>query len=250
MIERSVLMYRTLWRLSVVAMFVILVETPSASEVVLQPTELIPGDQYRLFFTTSKKRDAMSSDVADYDQFVQDAIAASPLADLGLRWQAVISTVSIDARDHTNTNLEVGLGVPIYRVDGAIISHSNAGFWPFGDLLPLSDSYAVNEFGKLIEPPADPREDFVVWTGSTRFGTAMDGSNPGGFGCDGCWSNTYGVPTAGLVGIRMMWDVQRVEELGHFYGISEVITVAPEPDGFHGAVAFLCIVVCRGRHRR
>jgi len=224
--------------------------SPAIAEVIPQPTELMPGDQYRLFFTTSKKRDAMSSDVADYDQFVQDAVADSPLADLGLKWQAVVSTVSVDARDHTNTNLEVDLGVPIYRVDGAIISHSNAGFWPFGDLLPLSDSYAVNEFGKLIEPPADPREDFVVWTGSTRFGTAMDGSNPGGLGCDGCWSNTYGVPTAGIVGIRMMWDAQRVEELGHFYGISEVITVAPEPDGFHGAVACLCIVVCLGRHRR
>lgn len=44
--------------------------TKAFSTPIAVPTVLNAGDQYRLVFVTSTFRDAMSTDIADYDAFV------------------------------------------------------------------------------------------------------------------------------------------------------------------------------------
>ena len=79
----------------------------------LIPSGLGPGDQFRLLFVTSTTRDASSTDIADYNDFVQDAAAAGHAAiqPYSAGFRAVASTSAEDARDNTSTT---GTGVPIY----------------------------------------------------------------------------------------------------------------------------------------
>ncbi len=57
-----------------------------AGTVVTVPTDLNPGDQYRLVFVTNGTRDAQSTDIADYNTFVTtEANLSTELAALGTR---------------------------------------------------------------------------------------------------------------------------------------------------------------------
>ena len=47
--------------------------------IVTVPTGLNPGDQYRLVFVTSGTRDATSTNIADYNTFVANAVVGSAL---------------------------------------------------------------------------------------------------------------------------------------------------------------------------
>ena len=151
-----------------------------AVDLVRQPPELKRGDQYRLIFTTSQGRDTTSSNIADYNDFVQSVADAAPeVGTWDLQWTAMASTASVDARDNTETNpLVYGVGVPIYRVDGQRFVNNYEGLW--GDIadgvpvegaqrLPLTD-LAITELGTPTE--LDPEflpDSFVtqVATGTT-----------------------------------------------------------------------------------
>ena len=94
----------------------------------LTPPGLAVGAKFRLLFLSSTKRDALSSDIADYNTFVQDRAAAGH-ADIqaysgGFRALGCMSAV--DARDNTGTT---GTGVPIYWLDGAKAADGYADFY-------------------------------------------------------------------------------------------------------------------------
>ncbi len=77
------------------------------------PTDLSPGDKYRLAFVTSTGRDTTSANIVDYNNFVTAHAAGVPeLAALGTTWTAIGSTVAVDARDNTGTNPTVATGLP------------------------------------------------------------------------------------------------------------------------------------------
>ena len=62
--------------------------------------QLRPGDQFRVVFLSSATRDAQSTDIADYDQFITDlAVAAGLDTYFGspVTWQALGSTATVDA---------------------------------------------------------------------------------------------------------------------------------------------------------
>ena len=83
----------------------------------LTPDGLSAGDEFRLLFLTSTKRDATSSDIDDYNTFVQTAAAAGHAAvqDYSDGFYAVASTADDDARDNTETTYTASdKGVPIY----------------------------------------------------------------------------------------------------------------------------------------
>ena len=68
------------------------------------PSDLNPGDPYRLAFVTSTTRDATSTNIADYNNFVSGvANGVTQLAALGTTWKAIGSTSADDARDNTGT---------------------------------------------------------------------------------------------------------------------------------------------------
>ena len=79
-------------------------EIPVTSDVV--PVNILIGDEFRLLFVTSGARDATSSNIADYNAFVQDAAAAghSGIQDYSGQFRALASTADVDAIDNTATN--------------------------------------------------------------------------------------------------------------------------------------------------
>ena len=94
----------------------------------LTPAGLAVGDQFRLIFLSSTKRDALSTDIADYNTFVQDRAAAGH-ADIQAYsggFGVIGCTAAVDARDNTATT---GTGVPIYWLDGAKVADDYADFY-------------------------------------------------------------------------------------------------------------------------
>ncbi len=80
--------------------------------LVVVPTGLNPGDQYRLVFVTDGTRDATSTNINDYNTFVTNEVTGSALATQlttagftpsAITWKAIGSTDSVAARDNTQT---------------------------------------------------------------------------------------------------------------------------------------------------
>ena len=94
----------------------------------LTPTGLAVGARFRLLFLSSTKRDALSTDIADYNTFVQDRAAAGH-ADIQAYsggFGVIGCTSAVDARDNTSTT---GTGVPIYWLDGTKVADDYADFY-------------------------------------------------------------------------------------------------------------------------
>ncbi|GBL15072.1 hypothetical protein MTo_02382 [Microcystis aeruginosa NIES-1211] len=151
--------------------------------LVVVPTDLLPGAQYRLVFVTAGTRDAASLDIGPYNTFVTNqATGGTPGIDTALdtalngagfdlntiTWKAIGSTESIDARDNTGTNPS-STGVPIYLIDGNRVANNNADFWD-GSL-----QHRINLQPNDVTTSAD-----FVWTGSSSNGTGYDSSQLGG----------------------------------------------------------------------
>ncbi len=102
-------------------------QTMVPNDWALKPSGLGDGDQFRLMFLTSTTRNATSSDIADYDSFVQGRAAAghSAIQSYSAQFRAVASTPTVDAHDNAMTT---GTGVPIYWLGGAKVADDYADF--------------------------------------------------------------------------------------------------------------------------
>lgn len=194
------------------------------AELVLQPEALQAGDEYRLIFLTSTTRDALSTDIDDYNVFVQATADAAPVVgSWQLEWKALTSTDQTDARDNTNTNWEIETGVPIYRVDGALFSRNNRELWPEReDIISLADlnmtelETSITDFDRLGRIP--------VWTGSSMLGVAeprltLGSPNSVAIGDARVLSSSFLVSQGG----------RSTGEPAHLYALSETLTAVPEP---------------------
>ena len=125
------------------------------------PTDLNPGDQYRLAFVTSHQMTATSSDIADYNTFGTNvANTVQELEDLGTTWASIGSTAAVDARDNTGTT---GTGVPIYRMDDVRIADDNADLWDAS----IQNGLRIDEKGEDLYGGG-----VFVWTGTVQNGTS------------------------------------------------------------------------------
>ena len=152
---------------SVILVCSILLLPPLAAlaDPITVPSDLSPGDQYRLAFVTSTSTDATSTDITTYNDFVTAvADAVSQLNALGTTWAAIASTDSETARDNTGTNPGVSTGVPIYLLDGTRLANDNAGLWSGSILTPLR----IQEDGTTAASGG-------VWTGSDQSGIGANG---------------------------------------------------------------------------
>ena len=128
--------------------------------------DFIEGRSFRLLFVTSTTRDGTSSDIADYNAFVQGRAAANGhLADLSGEFRALASTTEgVDARDNTAT---VGAGVPVYWLGGEKVADDYAdlydGSWDSGNAKTETGGGATGD----------------VWTGTNSDGTKRDGLGGG-----------------------------------------------------------------------
>ena len=96
--------------------FMVLVSVVFSSSLangeVYVPPGLSPGDRYHLAFLTAGSTDATSSNIADYNAFVQGEAAQNPSltgTDDGVSWYAIGSTPSVHARDNAL------VAAPVYR---------------------------------------------------------------------------------------------------------------------------------------
>jgi hypothetical protein len=207
--------------------------------VITVPTGLNPGDHYRLAFVTSTTRDATSSNIADYNTFVTNVANTVPqLAALSTTWSAIGSTTTVDARDNTQTNPNVGAdaSVPIYTLNNTLIDSTNAALWSSSGSGLLA-ALNIDETGST--------HTVLVWTGSTFTGI---GSAEAQLGTANAREGTDG--NANSAWIQYLTDTSTLSQ--SLYAMSGVLTV-PEPGSFVLAgigLAVLGVVARRKKHRR
>lgn len=186
------------------------------------PTDLNFGDQYRLAFVTSTTRDATSSDIADYNAFVTAAANAVPeLLALGATWTAIGSTDYVAARDNTDTNPHVRVGVPIYLLNDMKLADDNSDLWDGGIDYPfrITETGAQSHFS-------------TVWTGTSSDGVRSPGNylgNGGGIVMFGVYNSTESD--------WVQYDFDSYYYPRQLYAISSKLTVIPEP----GTAALLAL---------
>ncbi len=226
------------------------------AQVVLQPEGLEPGDQYRLIFTTSVKRDATSSNIEDYNNFVQSVADSSPeVAAWGLEWKAIASTPTVDAVTNTETDWRVEDGVPIYRVDGVLAYEDNHDLWVNGPgQLPHTVFLDLDELGRTISPENGPPENgkVIVFTGTASTGVAAPAGLPiDQRGLGGSHVGNIGWARSTSPGTRFGIDAVAAGLPNHFYAISQSLVAVPEPTPHPTALATIIgTISCLTRHRR
>ena len=139
----------------------------------IAPSGLEAGEQFRILFISSTERNAKSTDIADYNNFVQDLAATghSDIQAYSSQFRAVACTSAIDAIDNTRTT---GTGVPIYWLNGSKAADHNADFY---DGSWDEETNVRNESGTAVTIPFSSNQ-YAVWAGCEHDGT--EGTDTGG----------------------------------------------------------------------
>ncbi|MFK7911315.1 MAG: PEP-CTERM sorting domain-containing protein [Akkermansiaceae bacterium] len=207
-----------------------------------------PGDTYRLIFVTSTTTTATSTDINTYNTFVQGVANGAGLG--GITWSAVGSTSSVDARDNTGTNPGGGVGEAIILMDGAsIVADNYADMWDSDGIAatlwtssntvgsdPTVDharSIYLDESGNVQSPhgSADDR----IFTGTLVDGTAhvtqpLGATNVSVGAVGGNFpAQFWGIQPSGDSPRWMVEFNSPSTQQQQMYGISETLTVVPEP---------------------
>jgi hypothetical protein len=221
-------MSRHLGRFAIIAAVLRLacgLESRTEAGIILQtPAGLNPGDDFRFVFVTDGIRDAKSTNIAEYDSFVNDQAGGAVYNGAMVHWLAIGSTDSVDAIDHVGQ-----ANAPVFLSDGTPISSSTntTGLWSGTIRNPINLDLAGS--------PVDPL--FFVWTGTnptgTGFGGPLGSARPqvgSTTDTDGAWISSGSSPSG---------------DLRNVYGISSVLTVpqtVPEPS----ALAMLASAIGAG----
>jgi hypothetical protein len=169
---------------------------------------LSPGDKYHILFVTSGTATATSTNIADYDAFVQTAADTAGIGG-SINWVALASTSTVNAITHADVQ------GPVFLLNGTKIANDASDLWD-GSVAARID---IDETGAAISSA------YVVWTGSTSGGVA---ASPLGVA-----SPTHG--SAFFTGTFWVSLAVTTNSSGlRLYGISEAFTVptpsaVPEP---------------------
>ena len=131
-----------------------------ASVILQTPAGLNAGDAFRFVFITDGIRDATSSNIADYDSFVNAEAGGATYKGVAVDWLAIGSTDSVDAIDHVGQAT-----APVYLPDGTLVTGTttDAGLWS----RRLSHQIDLDLAGNIVHT--------FVWTGTNFFGTGFGG---------------------------------------------------------------------------
>ena len=168
----------------------------------LKPAGLNPGDEFRLLLMARNGMKATSTDIADYDAFVQEVIGRighAHIREYSSHFKVLGSTATLDARDHTGTRGVTD--VPTYWLNGPIVATSYSdlfdGAWPNKHAATLQDGVPVTE----------GRKHQAICTGSTMHGEAT--TEP--LGADTCTATT--IATSAALGWRSHPNTHRARYL-------------------------------------
>ena len=207
--------------------------TASAAQAafVVVPTDLAPGAQYRLVFVTDGTRDATSTNINDYNNFVTNQVTGSALANalsgagLTTTWKAIGSTSATSAKVNTGTD-GTQPDVPIYLINGNRVANNNADLWDGTINVPINRT--PSDLGSISSN---------VWTGSNTDGSI--GINLGG-------NSTGPGRTGNSAANNSTWIFDSISSLTstspRFYGMSSILTVpgspvsVPEPTSLLGYI--------------
>ena len=139
------------------------------SDWALKPSGVAAGGKFRLLFITLTRGNPLSSNIADYNSYVQARAANghAVIRPYGAGFRAIGSTASVDARDNT---CSTGTGVPIHWLSGSKVADDYSDFY---DNSWDDETNRRYENGTLTIFPID------VWTGSNNDGTGADGDELG-----------------------------------------------------------------------
>ena len=140
--------------------------SPLAAAPLATPTGLAPGTHFRFIYVTTGTTPATSTDIADYNSFVQTQASGATYAGATVNWKAVGSTATVDARDNVGG---YGTSVPVYLVNGTRIAvgltTTAGGLWNAGSSnFPQPVNVGID--GATIT--SSPQQ---AWTGSYDDGT-------------------------------------------------------------------------------
>jgi hypothetical protein len=173
-------------------------------------------------FVTSGTRDATSTDIQDYHDFVASQAAGEPiLAALGTTWKAIAAT---DAAQSARTNSgTTGVGTPIYLLDGSSspLVNSHDDLWDG----TIDKPFNVDQHGVL---------DVLfrqVWTGSDPNGLGAFGPSELGFEESPLTGSTTATDT-GWIALQGLGSTA----VRSMYAVSGPLTAVPEPSS-----AILCL---------
>lgn len=217
---------------SFLALGAVLVLSPSPCHAapITVPTGLSPGDQYYLAFVTSGTRDATSTNIADYDTFVNAQADGSGYPDVAaITWRAIGSTPTVNANVHLGL-----LEYPIYLLDGVTkVADGASDMWDGSLDAPIN----------LTEAAGSPVGTLDVWTGTNSAGRPVGPS--------------IGVPTP-RYGLRNAVDFNWTNnsttsyfEAKRIYAVSVLQAVpVPEPTSLAVWAALFSGVAAYGLKRR
>ena len=187
--------------------------------------------EFRLLFVTSTRRNAISTNIGDYNSFVQGAARSghSAIRPFASQFRVVGSTASVDARDNTGTTYTSSdKGPPIHWLRGNKVADDYENFYDGG----WDDERNVRDERGNGHSRIGPLMGGGIWTGSSNDGTAhasdpLGGSVPGSFapvrqGRLGGTSPSFRTPLSHQSG-------SNVAALG-FYALSRVFTVVDRVD--------------------
>ena len=137
----------------------------------LTPSELGARDQFRLLFLSSTTRNATSSDITDYNTFIQTRAAAghTDIQAYDYGFKVVGCTEDDDARDNTGTTFTSSdKGVPIYWLGGTKVADQYQDFYD-GSWDNASNTHDRDELG--INSTNTSQSGNRPWTGCGDNGT-------------------------------------------------------------------------------
>ena len=173
------------------------------------------GDTYRLVFVSSTRRNATSTNIADYNSHVQSA--ANTAGHGSVVWKAIASTADVNVRENTDTQ-DSDTDAAFFLMNGStIISNNIADMW---DGHASAQAININESGDFATGHDGPWGGYAsTWTGSNSNGATsaspLGSANP-----------ALGIAsTAASAGQWVMRSTDNATNQLYIYGISEVLTV-------------------------
>ena len=130
-----------------------------ASAAIVVPPSLSPGDKYHLVFVTSTTRNATSTNIADYNSFVQAAADAAGIGSGdGVDWFAIGSTQTVAAK----VNALIGATNLVFLLNGTT---------------KVADGF-TDMWNGSIDARINLTETLATYNGAVRTGSSDSGAIP------------------------------------------------------------------------